>query len=113
MIKVSVKQEGVRIADIVYQAGLLVEVNVADDFEGQSVSFPLAHSPNNELKGDWGGALDRYFNEGLFDSRDNLFPGEMKRSGAARDHRNLFRQAAFALSKDLEPYGYQIEIEFA
>lgn len=113
MIRVSVRQEGARIADVVYQSGLLVEVKVAGEFQGQSVNFPLAHSPNAELKGDWAAALDKYFNEDVFDSRDYLFPGEMKRSGAARDHRILFRQAAFALSKDLEPYGYQIEIEFA
>jgi hypothetical protein len=90
-----------------------VEVRVAKEFQDEEVRFPLSHSGNKELAGTWEEALDHYFNEWQFDSRDNLFPGEMHRIGAAREHRTLFQIAAYGLRKDLEPSGYLVEVEFA
>jgi hypothetical protein len=103
---------GVPIADITYRAGLHVEVRVAKEFQLQTVSFHLTHSENVQLEGTWEEALDNYFNEGRFDSKAGRLPGEMRRVGAARDHKSLFRQAVHALFKDLEPQGYKVQVEF-
>ncbi len=107
-----VSKNGLPIADIIYRAGLHVEVRVAKEFQLQQIHFKLRHSQNGELKGGWEEALDKYFNEGVFDSKDCLFPGEMRRIGSAREHKSLFRQAVHALLKDLQPHGYHVEVEF-
>ena len=101
-----------RVAVATYQSGLLVEVETAKRFADKQVHIALTHSDNKELSGAWGEALDWYFNEAVFDSKDSLFPGEKRRVGAARDHRSLFRQAVTALRKDLEPHGYKVEIQY-
>lgn len=100
------------IADVTYRAGLHVEVRVAKEFQLDQICFALTHSENKELKGTWEEALDWYFNEGIFNSKDNLFPGEMPRVGSAREHKTLFRHAVHALLKDLEPHGYEVGVEF-
>lgn len=105
-------QKGIPVADVIYRAGLHVEVRVAKEFQLQEICFRLCYSNNGELKGTWEEALDRYFNEGVFDSKDCIFPGEMRRIGSARDHKTLFRQAAHALLKDLQDHGYELEVEF-
>ncbi|HMK35862.1 MAG TPA: hypothetical protein VK463_12390 [Desulfomonilaceae bacterium] len=112
VIVACLSQKGVPIADVIYRAGLHVEVRVAKEHQLQEICFALCHSDNQELKGNWEEALDRYFNEGIFDSGDTRFPGEMRRIGCARDHKTLFRQAAHALLKDLQQHGYEIEVEF-
>lgn len=112
MIVAKLILKGTNVAEITYRAGQHVEVRVTSQFEEQNISFPLQHSENDELKGVWADALDSYFNEGLFESKDNLFPGEMRRTGCARDHKTLFRQAAHALHKDLGPHGYHVVVEF-
>jgi hypothetical protein len=105
-------QHGVPIADVTYRSGLHVEVRVAMEFLDREIKFPLHHSENKELSGTWESALDEYFNEGRFDSKSSLFPGEMRRFGSARDHKSLFRAAAHALLRDLEPFGFLVEVEF-
>jgi hypothetical protein len=85
---------------------------VAKEFLDQRVCFPLCHSQNNRLEGNWEEALDNYFNEGVFDSKDSVFPGEMRRIGSAREHKSLFRQAAHALLRDLERHGFNVEVKF-
>ena len=107
-----ISRKGVAVADVTYRSGLLVEVRVAKEFESVKIHRRLTHSDNKELTGTWEEALDNYFNEGQFDSRDNVFPGEIHRVGAARDHRTLFQTAAYALRKDLEPSGYFVDVEF-
>jgi hypothetical protein len=105
-------RKGVPVADVIYRAGLHVEVRVAKIFQLEQVCYKLCHSNNGELKGSWEEALDKYFNEGVFDSKDSVFPGEMRRIGSAREHRTLFRQAAHALLKDLNSHGFELEVEF-
>ncbi len=107
-----ISRKGAAIADVTYRSGLHVEVRVSKEFQTAKIHLPLAHSDNKELTGTWEEALDNYFNEGQFDSRDNLFPGEIHRVGTAREHRTLFQIAAHALSKDLEPAGYRVDVEF-
>lgn len=111
-IVAEISRDGVRIADISYRTGFHVEIRVADDFQDQRIQFPLTHSENQELEGTWEDALDLYFNEGRFDSRDAVVRGEMRRVGSARDHRSLFRQAVRALIKDLAPQGYEVELRY-
>jgi hypothetical protein len=89
-----------------------VEVRIAQEFETDTIDIPITSSENKNLQGSWEKALDDYFNEGVFDSKGNVFPGEMRRVGSARDHKILFRQAAHSLRKDLLPYGYTVEVEF-
>ena len=112
MIVVHLTREGAPLADVIYRAGMLVEVRVSHEYQSQRISFPLEHSNNPQLEGAWEEALDGYFNEGIFDSGDRIFRGEMRRIGSAREHRTLFQQAAHALLKDLEPHGYKVEVEF-
>jgi hypothetical protein len=112
IIVAHISRKGVPVADVTYRAGLHVEVRVAKEFQDERVEFALSHSENGILDGSWEEALDRYFNEGRFDSRDNLFPGEMRRVGSAREHRTLFRHAVHALLKDIEPHGYELHVEF-
>jgi len=112
IIVAHLSRRGVPIADITYRAGLHVEVRVAMEFQLQTVSFPLKHSGNKRLEGNWEEALDNYFNEGLFDSKAGRLPGEMRRVGAARDHKSLFKHAVHALYKDLEAEGYKVQVEF-
>jgi len=107
-----ISRNGVRVADAIYRTGLHVDIQVSKPFRHEKIHFPLENSENKELSGTWESALDWYFNEGVFDSKDSLFPGETRRVGNARDHKSLFRQAATALWKDLEPLGYTVEIEF-
>ncbi len=104
--------KGVPVADVTYRAGIHVEVRVGKEYRDEKINIPLAHSENGELKGSWEEALDRYFNEGRFDSSDSLFPGEMPRIGSAREHRSLFRKASQALRKDLEPRGFAVEVKY-
>jgi hypothetical protein len=101
-----------KVADAIYCTGFHVEVRVEEEFRDASVDFSLSHSSNVELKGNWEEALDRYFNDGQFDCKGHLFPGEMRRVGAAREHKILFREAAFALQKDLEPHGYNVKLRY-
>jgi hypothetical protein len=112
MIIVSVSRNGAPVAEAMYKPGMMVEVRVEANFTEEKISFFLRHSQNDSLHGFWEEALDRYFNEGLFDSKESSFPGEMRRIGAAREHKSLFRQAAHALHKDLEPHGYKIDVSF-
>ena len=112
VIVVHVSHGRERIAHATYQTGFHVEVKVERRFRREKIEFPLAHSENKELSGAWDQALDWYFNEGVFDSKDSVFPGEKRRFGHARDHKSLFRQAVTALRKDLEPHGFKVEIEF-
>lgn len=107
-----ISRKGTPVADVTYRAGLHVEVRVASDFQVEEICFSLTHSPNRVLKGSWEQALDNYFNEGRFDFRGGMFPGEMPRVGCARDHKCLFREAVLALLKDLEPHGFLVEVEF-
>jgi hypothetical protein len=100
------------VAEVTYRPGLFVEVRVAKEFQDELIDYCLNHSPNQPLKGTWEYSLDNYFNEGLFDSKDTVFRGELPRCGSAREHRSLFRKASFALKKDLEPRGYTVDIEF-
>ena len=103
---------GVAVADVTYRAGLHVEVRVAKEYQGKDLHVPLIHSENRELSGTWEEALDFYFNEGQFDSKDGLLHGEMRRVGSAREHKSLFRYAVHALLRDLEPHGYTVSVEF-
>ncbi|AFM23293.1 hypothetical protein [Desulfomonile tiedjei] len=112
IIVAHISHEGTPVADATYRAGLHVEVRVALDFQRQQICFELCHSANCELKGSWEEALDNYFNEGTFDSKESMFPGEMRRIGSAREHKALFRQAAHALLKDLQPHGYFVEVKY-
>ena len=107
-----VSHKGVPVADVTYRAGMHVEVRVAGNAQLDEICFPLSHSVNRELKGSWEQALDHYFNEGRFDFKGGMFPGEMPRVGCARDHKCLFREAVMALMKDLEPHGFLVEVEF-
>ncbi len=112
VIVAHISYKGTPVADVTYRAGLHVEVRVAQEFLDQEVCFKLCHSQNAELKGSWEEALDSYFNEGVFDSKDSVFRGEMRRIGSAREHKSLFRQAAHALLRDLEPHGFCVEVIF-
>ncbi len=112
MIVAHISHEGKPVADVTYRIGIHVEVRVAKEFQSDEIRFPLAHSGNGELRGQWEEALDAYFNDGLFDSKDSVFRGEMRRVGSAKEHRSLFQQAAHALLKDLEPHGYEVRVEF-
>jgi hypothetical protein len=112
IIVAHISRKGEAIADVTYMSGILVEVRVAKKFRTEKIHLPLTHSDNKELAGTWEEALDNYFNEGQFDSRDNLFPGEINRVGTAREHRTLFQIAAHALRRDLEPRGYLVDVEF-
>jgi hypothetical protein len=112
VITVHISVEGVSVAEVTYRSGFHVEIRVAEEFRDDEIRFELLHSKNKALKGTWEEALDRYFNEGVFDSRGSVFHGEMPRIGAARDHKSLFTAAAHALWKDLRDKGYKLEVEF-
>jgi hypothetical protein len=112
MIVAHISLKGKPVADITYRVGIHVEVRVAKEFQSVEIHFPLVHSENSELRGQWEEALDSYFNDGIFDSKDSVFRGEMRRVGSAKEHRSLFQQAAHALFKDLEPHGYEVRVEF-
>jgi hypothetical protein len=103
---------GIPVAVITYKPGLHVEIQVTSEFVAEEINIDLKYSENAKLLGTWEAALDKYFNDGLFDSKGSSLPGEMRRMGTGRDHRTLFRQAAFALLKDLEPHGYEVRVEF-
>jgi hypothetical protein len=107
-----ISRKGIPVADVTYRAGLHVEVRVAKSFQKEHINFALTHSYNEPLEGTWEEALDEYFNNGRFDSKDTLFRGEMRRVGAAREHKSLFRTAVHALMKDLQPCGYEVSVEF-
>jgi hypothetical protein len=107
-----ISRVGAPVADVTYRAGLHVEVRVAKEFQDENICFELKHSASDQLKGTWEEALDRYFNEGTFNAKDNLFPGEMRRVGSAREHKTLFRHAVHCLLKDLEPHGFGVSVEF-
>ena len=111
-IVVQISYNSARVAEVIYRSGLHVEVHIEDAFKDQRIRFKLSHSQNKELAGNWEEALDAYFNEGRFDTKDHIFSGEMRRVGSARDHKSLFRQAAHSLLKDLEPHGYYVKIEY-
>jgi len=102
-----------KIAEVIYRTGFHVEVHVTDDFQTGHVSLDLHHSENGRLQGLWEDALDAYFNEGCFDSKESVFPGELRRVGSAREHKSLFRQAIRALAKDLEPHGYEVQVYYS
>ncbi|MFH0825086.1 MAG: hypothetical protein V2B18_20230 [Pseudomonadota bacterium] len=104
--------KGTPVADVTYRSGLHVEVRVAQEFLDKEVRYPLKHSENKEFKGTWEAALDSYFNEGRFDTLGTPIPHEMRRVGLARDHKSLFRQAVVCLLKDLDIYGYKVDVEF-
>jgi len=112
VIVAHISRHKIPVADVTYRAGIHVEVRVAKEFQDQDIRLPLSHSGNKELRGTWEEALDHYFNEGTFDSKDGLLPGEMRRVGSAREHKSLFRFAVHALFKDLGPHGYEINVEF-
>jgi hypothetical protein len=103
--------EGKPVADITYRAGMHVEVRVAKEFQAESIEPGLSPSNDQILEGPWEQALDAYFNEWSFDSKGQVFPGELARVGAAREHKSLFRTAASQLRKALTPQGYSVEIE--
>jgi len=105
-------RNGCPLADITYRSGMHVEVRVAQECQTEQVDVPLCHSPNGSLRGTWEESLDQYFNEGQFDSKEFVFPGEMRRVGAAREHKSLFRHATMCLWKDLESLGCRIDVEF-
>jgi hypothetical protein len=107
-----ISKNGSPVADVTYRAGLHVEIRVAQDFQEQSLDVALSHSANGRLRGTWEQALDRYFNEGRFDFRGGMFPGERPRVGTAREHHCLFREAIVALMKDLGPQACHIDVEF-
>ena len=112
IIVAHISRNGVPVADVTYRAGLHVEVRVAMGFQTEDICFELAHSNNSPLKGKWEEALDEYFNNGQFNAKTNLFPGEMRRVGAAREHKTLFKAAAHALMKDVRDHGYEVNVEF-
>lgn len=112
VIVAHISRSGTAVADVTYRAGLHVEVRVAKEFQDESVCLSLVHSENKELSGTWEEALDMYFNEGRFDSKDSIVQGEMRRVGSAREHKSLFRFAVHALLRDLEPHGYTVHVEF-
>jgi hypothetical protein len=112
-IVAEISSKSAMIAEITYRTGFHVEVRVTEQFEHATVRFALSHSDNRELSGTWERALDYYFNEGRFDSKDAVFPGEMRRVGSARDHRLLFLKAVRSLSKDLEPHGYDVRLRYS
>jgi hypothetical protein len=104
--------KGVAVADVTYRPGFLVDVRVAAAFLDQNIFFRLSHSNNEKLAGTWEEALDNYFNNGIFHAKADLFPGEMRRVGCANEHRSLFQHAVYALLRDLEPHGYEVNVEF-
>jgi hypothetical protein len=112
VIVAHISRNSVAVADVTYRAGLHVEVRVAKEFQDETICVPLIHSENGELSGTWEEALDCYFNDGRFDSKDGLLQGELRRVGSAREHKSLFRYAIHALLRDLEPHGYTVSVEF-
>ncbi len=112
VIVAHISRKGTPIADVTYRSGLHVEVRVAKAFMDTEITIPLSHSENRALSGTWSQALDEYFNEGTFHATEHLFPGERPRVGSAREHKALFRHAVRALSKDLSPLEYQVDVEF-
>lgn len=105
--------EGATVAEILYRTGFLVDVRVTDDFQDLHIDFPLPCAHGSRLEGTWESALDEYFNETCFDSKETVFPGELRRVGSAREHKSLFRQAIRSLVKVLEPRGYRIKISYS
>lgn len=105
--------QGAVVAEIQYRTGFLVDIRVLDDFQAEYVDFQLSHEGYTRLKGTWERALDAYFNDAQFDSKDAVYPGELRRVGSAREHRSLFRQAIRSLEKALEPHGYQVVLRYS
>lgn len=112
-IVVQLSYNGALVAEVIYRAGLHVEVRIEEAFQHERIRFKLSHSQNGELAGNWEEALDIYFNEGIFDTKDHIFRGEMRRVGSAQEHKSLFRQAAYSLLKDLEIHGYDVKVRHA
>jgi len=110
---IQLSYKGEPVAEVIYRAGLHVEVRIEEAFRDERIHFKLSHSENKEISGNWEEALDIYFNEGIFDTKDHIFRGEMRRVGSAREHKSLFRQAAYSLLKDLEIHGYDVKVRHA
>ncbi len=100
------------VATITYKPGFLVDVKVASPFLDNKTVWSLCHRENGQIDGELSEALDKYFNEWIFESRSDLFPQDTPRVGAAREHKSLFLAATRILEKDLTPNGYRFEISF-
>lgn len=108
-----ISYKGAVVAEIQYRTGFHVDIRVLDDFQAQHIDFLLFPEKNTRLQGTWESALDEFFNDTTFDSRDAVFRGELPRVGSAREHKSLFRQAVRSLVKALEPHGYLVTVSYS
>ena len=105
MVSIQILRRDFLIAEVYYNPGFLVEINVEESFRNQKIDLQTGYH-HRKLSGYWQEALDEYFNDWIFESKAEMFPDDLTRSGCARDHKNLFLTAARALEKDLTPFGY-------
>ncbi len=112
VVSVKILHSNTLVAQISYRPGFYVEIEVGEPFLTKKVVFRVCHRQDLELVGNWPEALDKYFNECVFELRPDLLPNEQARTGTGREHRSLFLAAARALEKDLTPLGYEFKVSF-
>ncbi|MCX5872121.1 MAG: hypothetical protein NTY51_02660 [Deltaproteobacteria bacterium] len=112
IVSVEIRHGDSLVAEIIYEPGFLVDIRVEKPFRVKRIGYRVSHHQHERLSGSWLEALDKYFNEWIFESRSDLFPDEQPRTGSGREHKSLFLAAARALEKDLTPYGYKFKVLF-
>ena len=99
-------------ARIIYSPGFFVDIKVEKSFrEKEPPCDPFRREDETHIDS-WPEALDRYFNEAIFEARNDLLPNEPPRTGSAREHRTLFLTAARILEKNLAPHGFRFNVSF-
>jgi hypothetical protein len=99
-------------ARIIYSPGFFVEISVEKSFQTKEPPYGPLRPKESTQTDSWPEALDRYFNEVIFEARNDLLPNEPPRTGSAREHRTLFLTAARVLEKNLATHGFRFRVSF-
>jgi hypothetical protein len=99
-------------ARIIYSPGFFVDINVEKSFRVKEPPYGTLRPKESGQSHSWPEALDKYFNEAIFEARNDLLPNEPPRTGNAREHRTLFLTAARVLEKNLATHGFRFKVSF-
>ena len=99
-------------ARIIYSPGFFVDINVEKSFRVKEPPYGTLRPKESAQSHSWPEALDKYFNEVIFEARNDLLPNEPPRTGSAREHRTLFLTAARVLEKNLATHGFRFRVSF-
>lgn len=99
-------------ARIIYSPGFFVDISVEKSFRVKEPPDGPLRPKDSTQTYSWAEALDRYFNEVIFEARNDLLPNEPPRTGSAREHRTLFLTAARILENNLAAHGFRFRVSF-